>query len=99
MHARRLLPPLALSALLGLAACASTPPAVPVEIPPGAQENVRTEANGDVITEYRVNGQLRVVEVRPSRGPTYFLYMRDGQVVSTRQGDNPPQTYFRLFSW
>lgn len=99
MHARRLLPPLALSALLGLAACASTPPAVPVEIPPGAQENVRTEANGDVITEYRVNGDLRMVQVQPLRGPAYYLYVRDGRVLSTREGDDPPQTYFKLFSW
>ncbi len=92
--------PLALSAalLFALAACATTGPEA-VEIPPGAEQNVRTEANGDVITEYRVGGQLRVVEVRPARGPTYFLYVRNGQVMSTRQGDNPPQTYFRLFSW
>src|SRR3970040_2369830 len=30
----------------------------------------RTEANGDVITEYRVAGQLQVVKVTPARGPT-----------------------------
>ncbi len=99
MHARRLLPTLALSALLGLAACASSPAPSAVEIPPGAQENVRTEANGDVITEYRVDGTVRVVQVQPLRGPAYYLYMRDGRVLSTREGDDPPQTYFKLFSW
>src|SRR5690606_33741234 len=99
MSARRLLPSVALSVLLGLAACASTPDPAAVEIPPGAEEVVRTEANGDVITEYRVGGELRVVQVKPLRGPTYYLYVRDGRVMSTRDGDDPPQTYFKLFGW
>jgi len=91
--------PIALSALLlALGACATTPPAS-VDIPPDAVENTRTEANGDVITEYRVNGDLRVVHVKPSRGPAYHLYVRDGRVLSTREGDDPPQTYFKLFGW
>ncbi len=98
MRHSRLLTPLLLSALLALGACATTP-SPGVEIPPGAEENVRTEANGDVITEYRLNGELRVVQVQPSRGPTYYLYVRDGQVLSTREGDDPPQTYFKLFGW
>lgn len=99
MHASRLPTPFLLAVLLALGACASTgaPPAV--DIPPGAEENVRTEANGDVITEYRVAGELRVVQVQPVRGPGYYLYVRDGQVLSTREGDNPPQTYFKLFGW
>ena len=84
--------------LLALAACATTGPSG-VDIPPGAVENTRTEANGDVITEYRVNGDLRMVHVQPSRGPGYHLYVRDGQVLSTKEGDNPPQTYFKLFGW
>ena len=68
-------------------------------IPGDAVENTRTEANGDVITEYRVAGQLRMVRVQPSRGPAYYLYERNGQLLSTKAGDNPPQTYFKLFSW
>lgn len=99
---RRPLLSLALSTLLlALAGCATTDPSLPsgVDIPPDAVENTRTEANGDVITEYRVNGDLRVVHVKPSRGPAYHLYVRDGRVLSTREGDNPPQTYFKLFGW
>jgi hypothetical protein len=94
---RMLLPAL----LLCLAACASTPSPLPagVEIPEGAVENVRIEANGDTITEYRVGGQLRLMHVQPPRGPGYYLYVRDGRVLSSRPGDNPPQTYFKLFSW
>ena len=95
----RLVPPaLLLPLALALAACATTAdPAI--DIPPDAVENTRTEANGDVITEYRVAGQLRMVRVQPSRGPAYYLYERDGQLLSTKAGDNPPQTYFKLFSW
>ena len=95
----RLVPPaLLLPLALALAACATTAdPAI--DIPPDAVENTRTEANGDVITEYRVAGQLRMVRVQPSRGPAYYLYERDGQLVSTKPGDDPPQTYFKLFSW
>jgi hypothetical protein len=97
MRTRARLLPIILSALV-LGACASSGPAT-VEIPPGAEEATRTEANGDVITEYRVNGELRVVQVTPSRGPSYHLYVRDGRVLSTREGDDAPQTYFKLFGW
>lgn len=88
--------------LLLLGACATEiggAPAGMPEIPADATEAVRTEANGDVITEYRVDGQVRVVRVQPVRGPAYYLYDRDGQIVSTREGDNPPQTYFKLLEW
>ena len=95
----RLVPPaLLLPLALALAACATTAdPAI--DIPPDAVENTRTEANGDVITEYRVAGQLRAVRVQPSRGPVYYLYDRDGDGIVDKAGDNPPQTYFKLFSW
>ncbi len=95
----RLAPPaLLLPFALALAACATTPDAG-IDLPSDAVENSRTEANGDVITEYRVAGQLRMVRVQPPRGPAYYLYERNGQLVSTKPGDDPPQTYFKLFSW
>ena len=78
-----------------LAACATTGP----DIPDGAVPATRTESNGDVVTEYRVGNQLRVVKVQPSRGPAYYLYDRDGDGIVDKAGDNPPQTYFKLFSW
>jgi hypothetical protein len=89
-------------ALLALAACATTgaESAGGGDIPDNATPVVRTERNGDVITEYRVNGQLRMVEVKPSRGPTYYLYDRNGDgVIDNKEGDHPPQTYFKLFGW
>ena len=27
------------------------------------------------------------------------VVVRDGRVLSTREGDDPPQTYFKLFGW
>lgn len=87
--------------LLLLGACATDMGATAgmPDIPADATEAVRTEANGDVITEYRVDGQVRVVMVQPARGPAYYLYDREGQIISTREGDDSPQTYFRLFEW
>lgn len=90
---------LSLLLALGLAACA-TGAAGPDGLPADAVENTRTEANGDVITEYRIAGQLRAVRVQPSRGPVYYLYDRDGDgSIDNREGDNLPVTYFRLFEW
>lgn len=92
----RLLLPLALACIAG---CASLDDPAANGIPPGAVEATRTEPNGDVVTEYRIAGQLRVVKVVPSRGPTYYLYDRDGDGMVDKPGDNPPQTYFKLFEW
>ncbi|TFH85835.1 DUF2782 domain-containing protein [Billgrantia azerbaijanica] len=43
------------------------------------QEEERT------IREYRVNGQLYAIEIRPSSGPRYYLVDRDGDGNFTRQ--------------
>lgn len=90
-----------LSPLLALAACATfdAPSDPSADLPPDAVPTIRTEANGDVVTEYRVAGQLRMVKVQPSRGPVYYLYDRDGDGMPDEEGDNPPQTYFKLFEW
>ena len=81
---------------LALAGCASTGAAP--EIPEGAVETTRTEANGDVITEYRVGTQLRMIKVVPARGPAYYLYDRDGD-GTVDPGDRSPMTYYKLFEW
>jgi len=85
-----------LIAVLGLSACV-TPIVVTPQAPEGAEQVTRTEANGDKITEFRINGQLWMVYVVPSRGTPYFLYDREGRPGSSH--DNPPQTYFKLFGW
>jgi len=52
------------------------------------------------IREYRVNGQLYAIEIRPSRGPSYFLVDHDGDGNFERQeGDRiaVPQWVLRRF--
>ena len=69
------------------------------EIPAEAVAAVRTEDNGDVVTEYRVAGQLRMVKVVPVRGPTYYLVDRDGDGRMDPAKGEVPTTWFKLFSW
>jgi len=58
----------------------------------------RTEPNGDVVSEYRVAGQLQVVKVVPARGPTYYLIDRDGDRRPDDEGPVSP-VYWKLFDW
>lgn len=86
---------------IALTACATTAPGGDPAVPEGADRSVRTEANGDVIEEYRVAGQLRVVKVTPQRGPTYYLIDEnaDGVVDVTRGQERISPVYFKLFGW
>ena len=97
----RFLPSLCLLAsALVLAGCASAPASdSPLDqIPPDALATMRPQANGDVVTEYRVAGQLRAVRVQPARGRPYWIYDRNGDGRLDRDKDTP-QVYFKLFSW
>lgn len=95
--ARRLMP----AVLLLLAACATDPLAGGPMIPADAVEAVRTEPNGDVITEYRVAGQLAVVRVQPVRGPAYYLVDTNGDGrLDSSEGEGPVSpVYFKLYEW
>ena len=83
-------------ATLLLAACASDPSTT---LPSDAVPVTRTEANGDVITEYRVGGLLKMVKVEPVRGPTYYVQDRDGDGKLDWNKGEAPMTYFKLYSW
>lgn len=98
-RAMRLFFPLLIA--LAVAACATTAPGDEPPVPEGADRSVRTEANGDVIEEYRIAGQLRMVRVTPRRGPTYYLVDEnaDGIVDITRGGERISPVYFKLFGW
>ena len=97
--------PLLLATLLGACATDGAPlpgsqaagdvPAIPDE----AVAAVRTEDNGDMVTEYRVQGQLRMVKVVPVRGPAYYLVDRDGDGHMDPAKGEVPTTWFKLFSW
>ncbi|HZH43526.1 MAG TPA: DUF2782 domain-containing protein [Lysobacter sp.] len=89
-------------AALLLAACASAPaPRDPTAELTDAQVSTRTMENGDVVEEYRVAGQLRVVKVTPPRGPTYYLIDRNGDGrLDESEGEGPVSpVYFKLFEW
>ena len=83
-------------ATLLLTACASDPSTT---LPSDAVPVTRTEANGDVITEYRVGGMLKMVKVVPVRGPTYYVQDRDGDGKLDWDKRNGPMTYYKLYSW
>ena len=89
--------------LLLLASCTSTgsaqdPPDVDLT---GAERAVRTEPNGDVIEEFRVAGQLRMVKVTPARGPAFFLIddNGDGRADRSRGNSSISPVYWKLFGW
>ncbi|MEN1941311.1 DUF2782 domain-containing protein [Luteimonas sp. MJ246] len=87
-----------LAASLMLGACATN--GMPAdEIPADAVEATRTEANGDVVTEYRVDGRLRALKVVPSRGAPYYLFDRNGDGVVDSERDGVSPVYFKLFEW
>jgi hypothetical protein len=97
MQTRTFLQAAALGAVLSLAGCATTGGA-PVDVA-GADVASRTMDNGDVVEEYRVGGQLRMVKITPPRGPAYYLYDRDGDGSLDRDRDDVPATYWKLFQW
>jgi hypothetical protein len=71
------------------------------QVPEGAEQATRTEANGDVVTEYRVGGSLAMVRVVPKSGPTYYVTDSDGDGRLDRNSDgtrNVP-VYFKLYGW
>ena len=85
-----------LIAVLAASACASDPSAA---LPADAVATTRTESNGDVLTEYRVAGMLRMVKVTPSRGPTYYVEDRDGDGKLDWQKGEAPTTWYKLYGW
>ena len=94
---------LLIAPLLVLAGCASMGSA---QNDPGmdladAQVAVRTEDNGDVIEEYRLAGQLRMVKVTPSRGPAYYLMDENGDGrLDKSKGEGPVSpVYWKLYGW
>ncbi|RXR06494.1 DUF2782 domain-containing protein [Pseudoxanthomonas composti] len=96
---------LAVVAALALAGCASAPRQfadMPEDVDlTGAEQAVRVEANGDVVEEYRVAGQLRMVKVTPSSGPAYYLIDDNGhsRLRGNRANGEPAPVQWQLYSW
>lgn len=55
------------------------------------------------VKEYRINGQLYMIEITPEKGPSYFLIDMDGDgQMETRQNNVQPKVMIPrwiLFSW
>lgn len=94
----KFLPVLFCTALLGACATMQGADAPPVDVS-NAQAVTKTADNGDVVTEYRVAGQVRMVKVQPPRGPAYYLYDHGNGKIEGDDHKQPPQTYWKLFSW
>lgn len=89
---------LLLPVVIALAACATLPPED--LLAKDAMQATRTEANGDVVTEYRNGERLSMVKVVPAVGVPYYIYDRNGDgVVDERDSKGGPMTYYKLFSW
>lgn len=87
-----------LSALLALTACATVPPEE--LLAKNTVQATRTEANGDVITEYRNGDRLSMVKVTPKVGVAYYIYDRNGDgKIDAQDSNGGPLTYYKLFSW
>ena len=84
-----------------MAACATVDPDAPPDVPEGAEQATRTESNGDVVTEYRVNGVIAMVRIVPNKGPTYYLVDadHDGRLDRTAHGTRDTPVYFKLYEW
>ncbi|WP_460831014.1 DUF2782 domain-containing protein [Lysobacter humi (ex Lee et al. 2017)] len=89
-----------LPVVLVLAACASLP-ADPTAGLDAAEIRTRTEANGDMVSEYRVAGQLRVIKVVPRTGVTYYLTDddNDGRFDRMRQDQPVRPVQYKVFGW
>lgn len=87
--------------VLALGGCA-TGGVVADDTPPdlrNAEVTTKTMDNGDLVDEYRVAGQLRMVRVKPVRGATYYLYDRDGDGRMDSDKDGASPVYWKLYSW
>lgn len=66
-----------------------------------AEVVTRTLENGDVVSEYRVAGQLRVVKIVPKTGVTYYLTDDDNDGrLDRRRGVGPiTPVQYKIFGW
>ncbi|WP_404295725.1 DUF2782 domain-containing protein [Halomonas sp.] len=85
--------------LLGLALVATGPALAQTSADLEPDITIRQEEDR-TIREYRINGELYAIEIRPSAGPSYYLVDHDGDGNFERQdGDRlaVPQWILRRF--
>lgn len=75
----------------------------PVNKEDEAAVSIRTGDNGDVIEEYRSNGQVTMVRVTPKHGVSYYLYDDDGNGRLDRTDADKNATvspvYWVIYEW
>lgn len=74
------------------------------EVPPPEEEptvKIRSIENGDTVEEYRVNGRLSMVKVRPRGGIPYTLIDTNGDGRLDRKDSEGPvaPVYWTLYEW
>ena len=89
-----------LLAVAALSGCATVDERDPTANLEGADVTSRT-VDGDLIEEYRVQGQLQVVKVTPRRGKAYYLIDRNGDGrLDSSEGEGPVSpVMWKLFEW
>lgn len=110
---RTILPTLLLCSLATLASAQDPAPAKPAEdalpekitLPPSEESaptvNIRSIENGDTVEEYRENGRLTMVKVRPKVGPAYTFVDSNGDGKLDRRDSDAPvaPVYWTLYEW
>ena len=63
--------------------------------------SIRTDGSGDVVEEYRLNGRIYMVKVRPPRGLPYSLIDTNGDGrLDAKDGEGPVRpVYWTLYEW
>lgn len=64
--------------------------------------SIRTDGrSGDVVEEYRQNGRLTMVKVRPLKGPPYTLMDTNGDGrLDAKDGEGPVRpVYWTIYEW
>ena len=86
---------------LPVAGCATLDSGDPTAQLQDADITARAGPDGDVIEEYRIAGQLRVVKITPRRGPTYYLVdSNDDGKLDSSKGEGPiSPVQYKLLEW
>ncbi len=77
-------------------------PAPPAEGAMPEPEVTIIKRKEETIEEYRLNGQLYMVKITPSKGYPYYLIDTDGDgSLETRRNelDNPPVIQWKILQW
>lgn len=76
-----------------------------VVLPPSPESaptvSIRTESNGDTVEEYRQNGHVTMVKVRPKVGIPYTMMDTNGDGRLDRGDSNAPvaPVYYTIYEW